>query len=80
MSSLSGKAVLQGLVRSTQEEYNALSTQEHKTLVREFEEHKAMQTKALRVSTKARINDATHTLSAIENEVPYPDAYINYIY
>jgi polyhydroxyalkanoate synthesis regulator phasin len=79
ISSLSGKAVLQGLVRSSQEEYNELSKQELKELVREFEDYKAMQMKALHVSTKSKINAATHTLAAIENEV-YPDAYINYIY
>jgi hypothetical protein len=78
ISSLSGKVVLQGLV-SSQEEYNLLSKQEWKELVCEFEEYKATQTKALCVSTKSRINDATHTLAAIENEV-YPDAYINCSY
>jgi hypothetical protein len=79
LSSLSGKAVLQGLVCSTQEEYNKLSKKERKELVCEFEEYKATQTKALRISTKSRINDATHTLAVIENEV-YPDTYINCIY
>ena len=42
ISSLSGKAVLQGLVRS-QEEYNELSKQECKELVHEFEGYKATQ-------------------------------------
>jgi hypothetical protein len=69
IASLTGKEVLKGLVRGAQEEYNELSMQDRKKLVREFEEHKATQTKAFRVSTKARINDTTHTLAAIENEV-----------
>ncbi|KAF8221451.1 hypothetical protein L208DRAFT_1327947, partial [Tricholoma matsutake] len=68
ISSVSGKAVLQGLVHSSQEEYNELSKEECKELVHKFEDYKAMQTKVLRVSTKSKINSATHTLAAIENK------------
>ena len=64
-----GKEVLQDLVRNNQDEYNNLSKQERINLVVEFEKQKATQTKAFRVSTKSRINDATHTLVAVESEV-----------
>jgi hypothetical protein len=64
-----GKDVLQDLVRNNQDEYNNLSKQERINLVEEFEKQKATQTKAFRVSTKSRINDATHTLVAVESEV-----------
>jgi hypothetical protein len=66
---LHGKAVLQDLVHSNQDEYSKLSKQEHLDLIEEFEKQKATQTKAFRVSTKGRINDATHTLAAVESEV-----------
>jgi hypothetical protein len=38
-------------------------------LVCTFEEYKATKAQAFRISTKARINDITQTLSAVENEV-----------
>jgi hypothetical protein len=52
-----------------QEEYNKLLMQDHKELVYEFEEHNSTQTKVFHVSTKLCINNTTHTLAAIENEV-----------
>jgi hypothetical protein len=69
IASLTGKEVLKGLVCNAQEEYNELSMQDHKKLVHEFEEHNATQMKVFCVSTKSCINDTTHTLAAIENEV-----------
>jgi hypothetical protein len=38
-------------------------------LVCVFEDYKATKTQAFRISTKARINDVTQTLAAVENEV-----------
>jgi hypothetical protein len=38
-------------------------------LVREFDEHKANKACGLRISVKSRVNDVTHTMKAIENEV-----------
>lgn len=70
-SMLHGKEVLQDLVHNHREEYDQLTSQERKDLVREFEEYKATKTKALRVSTKAKINDVTQTLTAVENEVQF---------
>lgn len=69
VSTTRGKEVLQNLVRNNQDEYNNLSNQERIDIVQEFEKQKATQTKAFRVSTKSRINDATHTLAAVESEL-----------
>jgi hypothetical protein len=66
---LRGKAVLQDLVRNNQDEYNKLTKQEHMDLIEEFEKEKATKTKAFRISNKSRINDATHSLAAVESEV-----------
>jgi hypothetical protein len=66
---LRGKDVLQDLVRNNRDEYNKLTKQEHINLVEEFEKEKATKTKGFRVSTKSRINDAMHTLVAVESEV-----------
>jgi hypothetical protein len=66
---LHGKEVLQDLVHNHQDEYNKLTSQEQKDLICEFEEYKAMKVKGFGVSTKARINDVTQTLSAVENKV-----------
>jgi hypothetical protein len=60
---------LQHLVRNHRDEYDQLTAQEHKDIVGEFEECKASKSKSFRVSSKARINDVTQTLAAIENEV-----------
>ncbi|KAF8233274.1 hypothetical protein L208DRAFT_1396072 [Tricholoma matsutake] len=64
-----GKDVFQDLVRNNQDEYNNLSKQEHINLVEEFKKQKATQTKAFHVSMKSRINDATHTLAAVESKL-----------
>lgn len=64
-----GKEVLQQLVRSYRLEYDELTLEQKKQLIREFDEHKASKISGRRVSTKSRVNDVTHTLKAIENEV-----------
>jgi hypothetical protein len=66
---LNGKEVLQDLVRNHREEYNGLMDNERMHLVHAFEDYKATKAQAFRISTKARINDVTQTLSAVENEV-----------
>jgi hypothetical protein len=70
-STTHGKDVLQDLVHNHREEYKLLTTQEQKGLIQEFEEFKATKAKGFRVSTKARVNDVTHTLGAVENEVAF---------
>jgi polyhydroxyalkanoate synthesis regulator phasin len=64
-----GKEVLQDLVHNHQDKYDQLMAQEHKDIICEFEECKALKSKSFRVSSKARINDVTQTLTAIKNEV-----------
>jgi hypothetical protein len=64
-----GKEVLRDLVLNNQDEYSHLNKQECIDLVQEFKAHKATWAKALRLSNKSRVNDATHTLAGIENEV-----------
>lgn len=64
-----GKEVLQDLVLNNQDEYNKLTKQQRTDLVQEFETHKAGRATALRISNKSRVNDATHALASIENEV-----------
>ena len=68
-STAHGKGVLQDLVRNHRDEYEQLTAQERKDVIQEFEEVKATKAKAFRLSTKARVNDVTHTLGAVENEV-----------
>ena len=70
-STTHGKDVLQDLVHNHHDEYKLLTTQEQKVLIQEFEEFKATKAKGFRVSTKARVNDVTHTLGAVENEVAF---------
>lgn len=65
----SGREVLQAIVRSHREQYDALTSDEKADLIRQFDDHKANKVRGLRISTKSRINDVTHTLRAIENEV-----------
>jgi len=66
-----GKDILQDLVHNHRDEYKLLTTQEQNVLIQEFEEFKATKAKGFRVSTKARVNDVTHTLGAVENEVAF---------
>lgn len=70
-SSLTGKQVLQHLVSAHQEEYEALTTEERKALIKEFEQEKATKATARRISMKARVNDVTETTSAVENAVSF---------
>ncbi|RDB19669.1 hypothetical protein Hypma_013284 [Hypsizygus marmoreus] len=69
LSARNGKEVLQNLVQNHQDEYNALTTEERKVLIREFDEHKATKATGRRISVKAKINDVTQTLAAVENEL-----------
>lgn len=70
-STTHGKDVLQDLVHNHHDEYKLLTAQEQKVLIQEFEEFKATKAKGFRVSTRARVNDVTHTLGAVENEVAF---------
>jgi hypothetical protein len=49
-----------------------LTKQECTDLIEEFKKEKATKMKAFHISNKSRINDATHSLAAVESEVcPY---------
>ncbi|KAG1845222.1 hypothetical protein C8R48DRAFT_554198, partial [Suillus tomentosus] len=64
-----GKAALQSLVRDNKDEYFALSKEEQDKLLTEFVEFKETKTTGIRTSMKSKINDVTHTLKAVENEL-----------
>ncbi|KAG6875862.1 hypothetical protein C0992_001988 [Termitomyces sp. T32_za158] len=65
----SGKEILQHLVKDHHDEYNALTPEESRILLREFEAVKATKAKGRRISMKSKINDVTQTLTAVENEL-----------
>ncbi|KAF8327689.1 hypothetical protein F5887DRAFT_924647 [Amanita rubescens] len=50
-------------------EYNTLTPEEKKTIVEEYDKEKAMKAKGLRISSRAKINDVTSTLGALETAV-----------
>jgi hypothetical protein len=64
-----GKAVLPSMVNGYRAEYYAMPAEQKAKLISELDEHKASQKRGLRVSTRARVNDVTHTLKVVENEV-----------
>ena len=64
-----GKEVLQHLVRDYRPEYDKLTSQEQAELIQEFDEYKSAKATGFRISMKARVNDVTKTLQAVENEV-----------
>jgi hypothetical protein len=69
----SGKLKLEALVHDYKREYGALSEAQRGELLQEHDEHKSNQRHGFRISTKSRVNDITHTLKAVENEVrPLP--------
>ena len=61
--------MLQSMINDYRAEYHALPAEQKAKLITELDEYKASQKRGLRVSTRARINDVTHTLMAVENEV-----------
>jgi len=64
-----GKQFLPSIVRIYKQEYDRLTPEQAAELLREFDEDKVKKEHGFRVSTKSRVNDVTHTLKAIENEV-----------
>ncbi|KIK81079.1 hypothetical protein PAXRUDRAFT_156943 [Paxillus rubicundulus Ve08.2h10] len=57
------------LVKNIQEEYCGLSVGTKQNIVKEFSEFKEMKAIGIRVLAHSQINDVTHTLKAVENEV-----------
>ncbi|KAG1735557.1 hypothetical protein EDB19DRAFT_1830226 [Suillus lakei] len=68
-NSSSGKAILWDLVQENHTEYHELSDNAKASLLKEYEEHKAVKTTGTHISTKSKVNDVTQTLKAIENEL-----------
>ncbi|KIK21243.1 hypothetical protein PISMIDRAFT_104387 [Pisolithus microcarpus 441] len=70
-------STLLDLVRENQMEYHELSTEDKNHLVEEFSEFRESKAIGVRVTTKSKVNDITHTLKAVKNEVclsPHPPA------
>ncbi|KAF8452803.1 hypothetical protein L210DRAFT_3639263 [Boletus edulis BED1] len=65
---VSKRDVLPDLVKNSKEEYAKLSADEKTRLVEEFNKFRESKTKGTRATARSKINDATHTISAIENE------------
>ena len=67
---LRGRAAIERLTDAEEQQgYKSLNAEEKEELKRQFEEHKAVQAKAYRTSHKSRVNDVTHTMKAIVEEV-----------
>ncbi|KAF8436346.1 hypothetical protein L210DRAFT_3648116 [Boletus edulis BED1] len=64
-----GKTVLHDLVTGSKEEYHALTAYEKENLVAKYSEFGADKMVRKRVSVSSKINDATHTLQAVESEL-----------
>ncbi|KAI6002901.1 hypothetical protein EDD15DRAFT_2157242 [Pisolithus albus] len=62
-------STLLDLVRENRMEYHELSAEDKNHLVEEFSEFRESKAIGVRVSTKSKINDITHTLRAVENEL-----------
>jgi hypothetical protein len=57
------------MICTYQAEYDSLTAHQKDELVWAFDEHKATKVCGLQISNKSKVNDVTHTLKAIENEV-----------
>jgi len=66
-----GRNVLPELVQENRANYRGLSAEEREHLVKEFGQFRESKAVGVRVTARSKINDVTHTLSAIENEVGF---------
>ncbi|KIK19072.1 hypothetical protein PISMIDRAFT_108401 [Pisolithus microcarpus 441] len=67
------KGMLLNLVQESCMEYHELSAEDKNRLIEEFSEFREAKAIRVCVTTKSKINDITHTLKAVENEVcPFP--------
>ncbi|KAG0698744.1 hypothetical protein DFH29DRAFT_877813 [Suillus ampliporus] len=67
-----GKEVLGGIMKVSKDEYYSLTKEEKANLIEEYMEYKDMKATGQHISTKSKINDVTHTLKAVKNEVQFP--------
>ncbi|KAL4074892.1 hypothetical protein V8B97DRAFT_2022503 [Scleroderma yunnanense] len=65
----SNKWVLPDLVMASKQEYGQISTDEKQHLVKEFSELRVSKTVRSHVTLCSKINDVTHILKAIKNEL-----------
>ena len=65
----SGRNVLPELVQENRANYHGLSAEEKECLVEEFSQIRELKAVGIRLTSKSKINDVTHTLNAVENEV-----------
>ncbi|KAF9231995.1 hypothetical protein BU15DRAFT_55522, partial [Melanogaster broomeanus] len=49
--------------------YHSLTENDRSTLLAEFANYKAIKSTGHRITVKSKVNDVTHTLKVVENEV-----------
>jgi len=64
-----GKSALPNLAKENRKGYHELAAEDKQNLVEEFRDFRVSKAVGIRVKTKSKISDVTHTLAAIENEV-----------
>jgi hypothetical protein len=72
---MTGKDVLQEIVKDHREEYQDLTEEEKTQILLEYGEYKEMKTTGVRISTKSKIIDITSTLKADKSEVSLHASY-----
>ena len=65
----SGRNVLPELVQENRANYHGLSVEEKECLIEEFSQFRESKVVGIRLTSKSKINDVTHTLNAVKNEV-----------
>lgn len=66
-----GRDRLQELAKCYKAEYEKLTLEEKDQLVAEMEKVKTTKAKGYRISARAKVNDVTQSVAAIENEVSH---------
>ncbi|KAH7922388.1 hypothetical protein BV22DRAFT_1131496 [Leucogyrophana mollusca] len=64
-----GKDTLHKLICDHRNEYHKLTSDEKNELSNEYKEYKETKAVGLRISTKSRVNDVTHTLKSVEKQL-----------
>ncbi|KAI6023266.1 hypothetical protein BKA83DRAFT_4125896 [Pisolithus microcarpus] len=65
----SSTSTLLDLIHENRMEYHELSAKDKNHLVEEFSEFRELKAIGVHVTTKSKVNDITHTLKAVENEL-----------
>ena len=61
--------MLPELVQENRANYHGLSAEEKECLIKEFSQFRELKAVGICLTSKSKINDVTHTLNAVENEV-----------